>query len=68
MRAPGTEIPIDRGRWGRKAQVTLNGPRQRGELRCASTTAAPGKGCASTGVVRPDTGRSRGKGSTEPGL
>ena len=34
----------------------------------ASTTVAPGKGCESTGVVRPDTRRSRGKGSTKPGV
>ena len=32
-RAPGTEVPVRRGLWGRKAQITLNGPRQRGELR-----------------------------------
>ena len=57
-RAPGTEVPVGRGRWGRKAQITLNGPRRRGELRWGGKyhRRYRKKGCTSTGVVRPDTG------------
>ena len=67
----GTGIPVVRvPGWGRKAQKTLNGPRRRDELRWGREYHRPyrEKGCTSTGVGRPDTGRSRGKGSTEPGL
>ena len=60
-RAPGKEIPVGRVRWGRKAQITLNGPHRRGELKwCREYDRRyRKKGCTSTGVVRSDTGAIR---------